>query len=255
MIVNTSGSNLLPETFAIYLNNFFFISCLAVNNCSSVASPNILLSCQKWRLTALVIALIGHLPSTHSHILLATKPCNCDTALAILDILKAATVNEKFSPPNSTALSLDAPEKKPPCNKVSTQWTSLPAATGVWVVNTVFLLTFSKSPSYCLNISNAAGSAWPSFMWTTSKSYPTAWRTLIPATPRTVSCAILILSSPSYNLWEILLAHSLLPSISVVNKYTGQAPNKSASTLYALTFTFSPNVSTSTVTSKSVKKS
>ena len=164
------------------------------------------------------MALIGHLPSTHSHILLATSPCNWDTAFAILDILKAATVNEKFSPPNWTAVSRETPAKKPPSSNVSTQWTSLPAATGVWVVNTVRFLTSSKSPLYCLNNSNAAGSAWPSFMWITSKLYPICWRILTPATPRIVSWAILIFSLPSYNLYEILFAQSLLPSISVVNK-------------------------------------
>ena len=45
----------------------------------------------------------------------------------------------------------------------------------------------------------------------------------------------------------MLLAQSLLPSISVVRRYTGQVPNNSGLTLKAFTLTFSPKVSTSTV--------
>ena len=68
----------------------------------------------------------------------------------------------------------EAPAKNPPSNKVSTQCTSLPAATGVCVVNTVCFLTSFTSPLYCLSSSKAAGSACPSFICITSNSYPIA---------------------------------------------------------------------------------
>ena len=53
----------------------------------------------------------------------------------------------------------------------------------------------------------------------------------------------------------MLFAQSLLPSMSVVKRYTGQAPNNSGSTRYALTLTFSPKISTSVETLMSFKNS
>ena len=94
-------------------------------------------SCQVGTCTPFVTAMIGAASSTSAHIARDVSPWSSETAFARRASRSPATVMLNGSPPIWRSSQSTSSQPAPSRRSSASEWTSLPAGTGVWVVKTM----------------------------------------------------------------------------------------------------------------------
>ena len=102
-------------------------------------------SCQVGACTPLVMGMISLACSTSSHIVRDTSACSSETAFARRESRSPATVMLNGSPPIWRISQSTSSQQAPSRRSSASACTSLPAATGVWVVNTICSRTAAQA--------------------------------------------------------------------------------------------------------------
>ena len=129
---------------------------------------------------------------------------------------------------------------------------SMPAGTGVWVVNTppartASIASANDSPCsvHSRTRSRPRNPAWPSLVWNTCGCRSSARRARTPPMPRTISWRSRCCSSPPYSRLVTAIASGGFPGTFVSSRYRRMRPT---STRHTRTCTSTPARSTTTCT-------
>ncbi len=177
-----------------------------------------------------------------AHISRAISPCRALTPLAYAAKRSASTVMLKRSPQGVShfAKFMNPVRSNPICPQkeaknlsiISSGKASLPAATGVCVVNTELEATtccaWKKLKCFCWTNSRTRSrlrnAAWPSFMWKTVGEMPSARSARTPPIPSTTSWAMRISWSPPYSLAANSRSLGAFCTTSVSSRKMGMRP-------------------------------